>query len=409
MFRFSAKNVFRKKTVAILSSQGIAFGLMLQFVLGGFSAGVNAQVQENFKSTLGVVQVNEFGKAGSSSQLPPSVLSVLLQSSFSNDIQAYDVKVEIAPQFSSSCYPLPNVKDTIAIIGVNRTLDEKFGGPTSKIQSGSFFTPNSDQVILDSRLLAINTNFSTQIGAIFKIFVNATYQLNCTIAGIYTQADSGAPSFVPRSYYVYVDVQTAWRLLGLASQPIGAYTEIDLQFPPVSNNVTAEYITKIKDLSSAGAFGSTLLDVSSPGQFAADISSTLGTLNTFISIISFITVLAGAMAIIVAQLNSISARMKEFAILKSTGWKNRHIFKDVIYESLIIGIIGAIIGLALGTALILFITNAGGIFGTGAAILITPTSVLQLVAFALGIGVLGGLYPAIKAARVRPVQLLKGE
>nr|MDO8111601.1 FtsX-like permease family protein [Candidatus Sigynarchaeota archaeon] len=410
MFRFSAKNVFRKKTVAFLSSLGIAFGLMLQFVLGGFSAGVIAQVQSNFKSSLGVVQVTELGQAGASSRLPQSVLAVLLASNFSQDILAYNPKVELAPKFTVKYSgQLKNAADSLIVIGVNQTLDVVFEGPTSKIQNGTAFSPNTDEIILDSRLLEFNTNFSKAIGDMFKVWTSGTSYINMTITGIYKQADSGAPSFVPRAYYAYTDIRTAWRLIGLAGDPNGTYTGIDLQFPPVSNNVTKEYIDKIKALSDAGAFGTTSVDASSPGQFAEGISNTLGILNTFTSVISFITLLAGAMAIIVAQLNSISARMKEFAILKSTGWKNRHIFKDVIYESLILGVLGAIIGLVLGVCLIAFISNAGGLFGTGASILITPVSVLQLVGFALGIGIIGGLYPAIKAARVRPVTLLKGE
>jgi putative ABC transport system permease protein len=100
--------------------------------------------------------------------------------------------------------------------------------------------------------------------------------------------------------------------------------------------------------------------------------------------------------------------MKEFAILKSTGWKNRHIFENVIFESLTLGILGAIIGISLGWILIAILSGDNSLFGSASAI-VTPQGIIEVLAYAIGLGVLGGLYPGIKAARVRPVVVLKGE
>jgi putative ABC transport system permease protein len=110
----------------------------------------------------------------------------------------------------------------------------------------------------------------------------------------------------------------------------------------------------------------------------------------------------------VTQLMSVSSRMKEFAILKSTGWKNRHIFQDVIYESLILGLLGALIGLGIGSILIYILGGSASPLG-GASAIITFQGVFEIFAYAFGLGVLGGLYPGIKASRVRPVVVLKGE
>ena len=62
----------------------------------------------------------------------------------------------------------------------------------------------------------------------------------------------------------------------------------------------------------------------------------------------------------------------------------------------------------MGTILVFFLSSGDSPFGTASAI-ITIGGVLEVVAYALGLGILGGLYPGIKAARVRPVVVLKGE
>jgi putative ABC transport system permease protein len=102
------------------------------------------------------------------------------------------------------------------------------------------------------------------------------------------------------------------------------------------------------------------------------------------------------------------ARMKEFAILKSTGWKNRHIFENVIFESLTLGLLGALIGIVVGGILITALSGENSLFGTASAI-ITIEGIIEVIAYAVGLGIIGGLYPGIKAARVRPVVVLKGE
>ncbi len=410
MLKFALKNAFRKKSVAVLSSLGIGFGLMLQFVLGGFSAGITQQVTDNFAKALGVVQITEYGiDTTSQSELPPSIIDDLYATNFSSDIEKYNVKLELASKFTLQyAGGLPNTGDRIVIVGLNRTLDTAFGGPTSNIKSGTVFQVGADQGIIDSRLLEIAPGFNTNIGDNFTVYINVATEYNLTITGVCEQEDSGAPSFVPRAYYIYVDIITAWNLLGLEGDTNGTYTQIDIQFPAVSNEATMRYVNNIKYLSDAGYFG-VFVEAFSPGEFQAGISDTLGLLSTFTSVIAFITLIAGGMAIIVAQLNSVSARMKEFAILKSTGWTNGQIFKNIIYESLALGALGAVIGLALGSVLILSLAGGGGFFGPSTRVIVTPLIVLQVVGFALGIGVIGGLYPGLRAARVRPVKVLKGE
>ncbi len=249
LLRFALKNVFRKKSIAILSSLGIGFGLMLQFVLGGFSAGVTASVESNFQAALGRIEITEYGEIGATSELPRDVLDVLLSADFADDIQSYNVKTELAPKFTLPYFSqLPNSGDSIVIIGVNQTLDVTMDGATANIINGTSFRLGEDEIILDSRLYGLATGFSKDIGSTFPVYINVTVEYNMTVVGNYDQPDNGAPSFVPRKYFAYTSIETAWKLLQLEGDLSGAgyFTQIDLQFPPVSNNATAGYIEEIK-------------------------------------------------------------------------------------------------------------------------------------------------------------------
>lgn len=406
MLKFSVRNVFRKKSVAILASSGIGIGLMLMFVLGSFNAGVEAQFRENFSEVLGQVEIQP--DTTQDVLLDPTVLTNLTASSVGPDIERYNVLVTLPLVPRQNEFKNPG---TISIRGVNQSVDASYNGPTANLEQGRAFTPGSREAIVDSRLLEA-ANFSVALGANITVDLNISPAVddlvNLTIVGVYTQADSGAPSFVPRTYYLYIDLETTWELLDQAGFASNGYSQIDLQFPATDNEQTDAYIEEIDALSQQGALGDVPLAVFSLGQFQGAISETFGIFDTFVTVIGLITALAGGTGIVVSQLMSVTSRMKEFAILKATGWKNRHIFQNIVYESLTLSFVGAAIGLGLGFGLITLFASSPGPFSTIQA-LVTPMLVFEILAFAFGVGLVGGLYPGFKAAKVRPVRVLKGE
>lgn len=413
MLKFSIRNAFRKKLIAILASLGVGFGLMLVFVIGAFTAGVNAQFEENLTRTLGIVTVSEKFQQGSNSRLPLDMPNKLYNTTGVGEfILSYNVETEVPEYFTSEYRDDNNLSingDKLVLKGLNKTIDQNWKGATTKILNGRSFDIGKNEIIIDSRLSGV-AKFPISIGTNITINLDlgGINKTSLTIVGIYEEVNTGAPSFVPRDYYIYTDIQTVWNLLNKAGEETNVYTLITIRFDVNSHSDTNKYADRINDFSEAGGYAPTYVSAFSLAGFFQEIEETFAIFDSFTTILSIIVVLAGGMAIIVTQLMSVSGRMKEFAILKSTGWKNRHIFLDVIYESLILGLLGAAIGLTIGTFLIYFLSSSFVPFG-GSTAIITIEGVLEVLAYALGLGILGGLYPGIKASRVRPVVVLKGE
>jgi putative ABC transport system permease protein len=384
---------------------------MLVFVLGAFSAGVTAQFRENANRTIGQVIITEKLKSGADSQIPVDFTEELLGTKGLKDhIIGYNVETE-APRYFTLLYEgeLRTEGDRLTLIGINKTLDKDWEGATTKIEEGRVFKNGKKEVIIDSRLVGA-AQFDVDIGDKIEISLNlgGTVIKNMTIVGIYSQEDNGAPDFVPRSFYLYTDIDVVWDLLEEAGESDEKYyTSISVAFDAESTEKTNDYVDIINEKSEDGDWDPTYVTAVSLGAFFESIEESLSIIDTFTSVIGLITALAGGMAIIVTQLMSVMSRMKEFAILKATGWKNRHIFANVIYESLTLGLIGAAIGLGLGTILITVLGSDVSPLGASSAI-VTVEGVLEVLAYALSLGIIGGLYPGIKAARVRPVVVLKG-
>ena len=412
MLKFSIKNAFRKKSTALLASIGVGVGLMLVFVISAFTAGVTAQFQNNLAETIGIVEVVEKDvDTRTDSHLPLDLPNKLYNTPEVGEfISKYNVEVQ-APILYTSNYSgeakLRITGDFLTLKALNRTIDESWGGPTNKIIQGRVFEPESNEIIIDSRLLT-DAKFSVDLGETLEIKLDPVNTSSLTIVGVYQQDDIGAPPFVPKEYYIYTDLLTLWNLFNASSIETNTYTAIDLLFDVSTSEETNLFVDRINSYSDGGGYSPLYVIAISLAAFFENFEETFALFDGFAAIIGFITVLAGGMAIIVTQLMSVTSRMKEFAILKATGWKNRHIFLNVIYESLTLGLLGALIGMGIGSLLIYLLSFGGSPFG-GASATITIDGIIEVIAYALGLGIIGGLYPGIKAARVRPVIVLKGE
>ncbi|KUO52063.1 MAG: hypothetical protein APF76_02680 [Desulfitibacter sp. BRH_c19] len=119
--------------------------------------------------------------------------------------------------------------------------------------------------------------------------------------------------------------------------------------------------------------------------------------------IASVSLLVGGIGIMNIMLVSVTERTREIGIKKSIGAMNHHILIQFLVESMIISGVGGVIGILLGfggAALV-------GKFGPETAV--SATSVIVSFGFAMGVGVIFGVWPAMKAASMNPIEALQRE
>ena len=136
-------------------------------------------------------------------------------------------------------------------------------------------------------------------------------------------------------------------------------------------------------------------------------------INTFIrnarisgGLIAGISLLVGGIGIMNIMLASITERVREIGIRKSVGASTADIFIQILVESVVLAVLGGLVGLATSFGLVQLIS---GVSPTDNAPVVTPVALLVAFSFSVGIGILAGLIPAVKAARLDPIQALRYE
>ncbi len=395
--------VWEQKLRSILTMLGIIIGVGAVITLVTLGHGASSSVTKNIEglgSNLLVVDVGtgvgeSFGRLGGATTVsdtslaPPPNLTLSEAQKLGNIARV----VGVAPVVEGS--GTLGVGTTTASVGLVGTTPAYQNIMNYKLQEGRFLTP-LDETDGENVIVLRSTEAQTLFGAINPVGDTVTVNgVPFEVVGVL--ANKGTSLGQSEDSFAAIPIDRAESLLGSTSLST-VYLSAKSQ-----SNVTA-VISRLDQKLLSWIGTSQNFSVTAQSQILSTLTSVQNSLTLLLAGVAGISLIVGGIGIMNIMLVSVSERTREIGIRKAVGASRGAILGQFLIEALVLSGIGGLLGVGSGAAASVLLSKSFGYqpsFHTGIALL--------AFAFALAVGLVFGLWPANRAAGLRPVDALRVE
>lgn len=368
------KNPFRNKTRSFLAIIGIAIGIATIVALGMITASLEDSTETTLKEGAAEITAMKIGSSmgSSSSNLNESMVNNLSEVSGVNRTAGMLEGTVTAKSDEGNAsirgYSLYGANsDDLDIVGINNI-------------NGSVYKDGEHELIV-GKSLAEEENYT--IGDSVKV-----YGEDYKITGIY---ETGSLMY---DFAMYTNLKDLQELTDNQEKVSTISIKIN------KNASLDEVNNRIKD-----EYNDTLTTITSE-ELSQTIEETLGTISSATTAIELLAIVIGGLGVINTMMMTVFERTREIGVLKSVGWTKKKILSMILGESIVLTLISGIIGSILGILVVILLLKNGG---DNMALVFDIQIFIKAFIVALSVGIIGGLYPAIKASRLSPTEALRYE
>ncbi len=388
-FTMAIHSIINNKVRSLLTMLGIIIGIAAVIILVSVMNGLTTEVNNVF-SEFGTTSLTTSVQPRGNAEVTPEDLYQFCD----DNPELYDgmsPNVTVSGQFKST-----NSGDDTIRVSAMGVSEDYYDIKKLEISFGRFISyidcQNSSDVAVIGSYQALEY-FGTSSGAVGK-----TVRLNgkpYTVIGVLEEEENSSQSSGDNAMYIpYTTALSANGTSVINSYVVNA----------ASDEVVETAKTKLEDYLMEKIGDDDYYRVTSLQTIIDAMIEMMGKMEMVLVAIAGISLLVGGIGIMNIMLVSVSERTREIGIRKSLGAKHKHIMTQFVMESGVVSCIGGIIGILIGVA---FSLLAGKALGMD----VSPSYGAVVLAFgvSVGIGVVFGLLPARKAARLNPIDALRNE
>ena len=394
-FTYAVKGLLSRQLRSYLTILGIVIGIAAIVSIVSVGQGLSEYIQH---------QLMQFGTdyvAVYPGKLEPyasgGVTTVVKATLTDNDLRAIEsvsgvekaygrIRDQVAVEFAGQT-------GSTLVVGSSAGIFDAF--PIYTLREGRFYRSDSGEAV-------VGAEFADSVFK-KKIHIGDTIKIRGKPFRVVGILEKGSGFAAAADYLVFTDVGDLTYALSKAKL-VKAYEEIDAKLEPGADadEVGKAVEEKLRNLHHVTEETQDFT-VLTPSQLSSIIGDIIGTLNLFLGGLAGIALIVGGVGILNTMFMSVMERTREIGVLKVIGARDRDIMEIFLIESGVIGLIGGLIGCGVGFA----ISIAANYFGV-------PSKVdLPLVGYALlfsfVVGTVSGFMPAMRAARMEPVEALRYE
>ena len=402
-FRIALRALASNKMRSALTMLGIVIGVgavvALMAIGNGATASITSRV-EGIGSNIITVQPARMGFGGDSTQR-----QYLYYADYQALAQALAGLATLAPVYQTNATVTYNAQSVN--VGVVATTSAYAPVRVYEAEYGRFLTDEDN--LTKARVAVVGSQTAldlfqglSPLGRTIRI-----NQVSFTVVGVLKS--KGSSGFTNEDEIVLVPLQTAYTaLLGSTARNNGQWRVSNIFMSAASSEVVDRVIAQaelvIRQQHSLKASDTLDVSISSQTAMLETLTTISSTLTAFLGFIAAISLFVGGIGVMNIMLVSVTERTREIGLRKAVGAKRRNILSQFLIETLTLTLFGGGVGLGIGW-LIAAIVNQLGVMQTR----VTLDSVILAFVVTLAVGVLSGLYPAVRASRLSPIEALRYE
>ncbi len=407
--KLGLQNLLLHKLRTLLTMMGMIFGVAAVVSMLSIGAGAQQQVMA-FIEQLGVrnliVEAREatsWEERGQRRKTSPGLTLADLRVIRAN----VDGIVESTPRkkfLPARVLPKPQ-RDVPTIFGVDPNY-QKISG--LRIASGRFFSAEEAEKAAPVAVLGEGARVNLfgvedPVGKYIKFNEQWFHVIGAVGAQLTVQGGVEGVGVTDMNNLVYVPVAAA--MLRLEDNKSGYKDEIDgiyMQLASTEQSLPTSDI--VRSILNTTHRGENDFSVVVPAELLAEQQRTQRIFDTVMVAIASISLLVGGIGIMNIMLASILERTREIGVRRALGARQKDIIRQFLIEAVLISFVGGVMGIAFGFGISNVISWLAG-WNT----VITPASVIVAFAVSVSVGLVFGIYPARKAARLDPVEAIRYE
>ncbi|MBQ1387312.1 ABC transporter permease [Candidatus Saccharibacteria bacterium] len=399
-FKLAKTSIKENRTRSFLTCLGIAIGvasiILILSLMGSISNLVKSEVSE-IGSNLIVVRPSSTKDSVTSIIEELTSSNTFQQSSLSlSDVEAISKlkNISAVAPIATSTNTVGSEKNTFSSVQILGTTPDFVKIEPLALRYGTFFTNDNKEngVVLGHTLsLALFNTINSTVGKTITIMGE-----KFMVVGVLDEIDKSIN-------FDNIDFDNALLMDANALDKLIGSTQIQqINIKAENTDSLAAISTDIKNILKENKSGDENFTVAYGDDITHPASSLFTVVSGMLAIVAAISLVVGGIGVMNIMLVSVAERTHEIGIRKAVGASSRNILMQFLFEALILSILGGIFGLVLGYILAFLIS------------VITPFApyisweILALTLLTtLAVGIIFGIYPALKAASKNPIESLK--
>jgi len=404
--RITLRSIRAHKLRSALTVVGVVIGIASVITFATFGASVEAEIVGDIEtSNAGNIYV--FGTPSGDDDFDRTLQPVFTE----HDIQELEGIAGVQAVLPRGIVQTQSVRhgnQTLARQQVTATRPASFT-PGVLVEGRSFETDENAVVVNERMAGSFSENLTT--GERLTMTMPDGSERNVTVVGVVNGTRGEVPvSEFARQPRVYVPIDAFYESV-VESPSAGvrqrAYPQVTLvvdprEIPETQSEIQT-YLSGNSDARSLSA-DDTELVARSGNDFVEEISDVIERITRFVTGIAVIALVVGAIGIANVMLVSVTERTREIGIMKAVGARNRDVMQVFLVEAALLGTIGSLLGVPLG-----LLVGYGATRYAEVTFSLAPLWMGLAVGVGVLVGVVAGLYPAWRAARVDPIDALRHE